>query len=448
MADFATAGLSPRQRALQVLVRQRVRLRLGVWIFIGSLIWPASLAFQIGTLNMQIYKFALVALVPLIAIEMVRNPIRLRAPDYLLLLFGFLQGAITIYHHGFIQDFLGSVGLGVTWMATGIENSGITFLETLVPYFCARVLIRTSKEVAVLLRVLVLLVVALGATTLYESITGFSLYHMGQLPFLDLRQGFYRAYGPFPHPILWGLFAASAISFTLVTKDGQSLRLPNLMLLTLTLVATYTSLSSGAALAMVVQFALFLWLAVSSQIRNRWRVFSMLFIALYLAIDIASNRTPVHVLIDYATFNSGTGFYRMLIWHFGWENFLTSPFVGIGYNDWFRAHWMHGSIDAFWLVLLMRYGLLGAVPFILAIVHIVYSAGIRESEQVRPFGPLTLSTALMFSLVGYIVAGFTVHFWAHSYVFFMFLVGVLALFGTRTANVKTASIKAFSDARG
>ena len=404
----------------------------------GSLVWPASIAFQLGTLNMQIYKFALVFLVPLILMEMVRNPIRLRAPDYLLLLFGAMQALITVYHHGLTETFL-VYSYVLPIASVGWENIGITGLEYLVPYFTARVFVRTREELAAVIKVFVWLALGISFFTWIEATTTFSVFQLGSNAYVEQRLGFYRSSGPFPGPIQWGFFASSLVAFMLSQVMGpRGFTVGNFIATALMLGAVFTSLSSAAFMTAAIQIGLTIYLLMSARLDRPWLLFAVGAVLFYVFIDLLSNRTPVHVFFSYATLNPWTGYYRLLVWDFGWQNFLASPLVGIGFNDWFRARWMTASIDAYWLVLLMRYGILGTLPLVLATLAALRIVG-RTIEQERTEFPISMAVAWSFSIVSAVVIGFTVHHFGHALLVMMFLLGLWGVFQPRIARAYSAA---------
>ena len=167
--------------------------------------------------------------------------------------------------------------------------------------------------------------------------------------------------------------------------------------------------------------ALVIWFSVSRGLRNRTLYFAVGCVAAYIFIDVFSNRTPVQVIFDYAALNPWTGYYRTLIWQFGWADFLSSPIVGIGYNDWARPIWMSASVDTFWLILLLRYGLLAVAPLVLGIGMSLHQSLMRYFPKTEV--ELDLAYFWLASLISLLIAGFTVHFWEQSYVELFFLVG-------------------------
>src|SRR5690606_26065514 len=89
-----------------------------------------------------------------------------------------------------------------------------------------------------------------------------------------------------------------------------------------------------------------------------WTLIFLGIAALVVFLEIASNRGAVKVLVNLATIDPLTGYYRILIWTFGSEVVAANPVFGIGWHDWARPGWMVSStVDAFWLLMAMMFGL-------------------------------------------------------------------------------------------
>ena len=79
-----------------------------------------------------------------------------------------------------------------------------------------------------------------------------------------------------------------------------------------------------------------------------------------------------------------------------------------------------GSMDMFWLVNAVRYGLPGAllfsIPFVVILVQLM-----RNKTEDETFS--ACRKGLIISIVGLSLAGWTVHYWNSTYVLLMFLLG-------------------------
>jgi hypothetical protein len=385
--------------------------RWPVLLFLLSITVPVF--FWIGPLRLSPYRlFLLVAVIPLLAGLLLGRCGRILAGDVLVLAFSAWVAASLFYNHGTLAS----------------EFAGVTFIETVGPYLLARHYIRSSEDLAALGRALSVIVLFLLPAALLEAlditrlyVDFFAAFAPTFPPFGDVRMGLIRAQTNFEHPILYGVFVASTFSLMAAIPNGSGSGTKGLWAAWTAIPATFLSLSVGAYLVLAMQLGLATWNLVFSWVRARWKLMIALFVVSYAIVDILSDRTPFEIFIHYLTFNAQTGYWRVHIWNFGLENVVAHPIFGLGLNDWDRPDWMHSaSVDNFWLLHAMRYGIPG---FVLIAAMYLYSVrtigkGIPgaqgEDKQLR---------ALAFSLLGIGVGICTVHLWGGTYAYFMFLLG-------------------------
>jgi len=340
--------------------------------------------------------------------------------------------------------------LHIAWAAVALAMNNpdkvITQIGSLGPeflggYLLGRAYIRTRQDFIQLCRWIMGMVLITLPFSLYESQTSHSpiigllerLPGVGSLAQVNIpsRLGLERSQAMTTHPIHYGLFASSAISLTLlglrgVLDDGTR----RLAALGITF-TTFLSLSAGALLPMLMQFFLMLWAAVFDRTGRPWLILVLLTLAAYVTIDMLSNRTPIQVFFSYGTFSAHTAYWRSIIFEWGMVNVWANPIYGIGLNDWVRPWYMHsGSMDNFWLVMAVRYGLPGflflAAGYALAMWRIGRRDFTGDVELLR------LRRAWMFTFVGLTFTLCTVHVWTtvYSFVFMLFGAGVWLLSAT------------------
>ena len=146
----------------------------------------------------------------------------------------------------------------------------------------------------------------------------------------------------------------------------------------------------------------------------------MLALAAYIVVDILSTRNPFHVFVSYLTFSPESAYNRILIWRYGTASVGDYPFFGVGFGYWARPDFMSGSMDNFWLVHAVSFGLPNAIAFVLAITLLLRAVG-----RVALTDKLTMAcrSAYLVSMGGMIFAGMTVHYWNAMYIWFLFLLG-------------------------
>ena len=135
--------------------------------------------------------------------------------------------------------------------------------------------------------------------------------------------------------------------------------------------------------------------------------------------------------MSYATFSAHNAYYRELIFEWGMVNVWAHPIFGIGLNDWVRPSFMHhSSMDNFWLVMAVRYGIPGFL--LLAIGYLIVIFRVMRRDFAGQERMILLRRAWVFTFLGLTFTLCTVHIWTniYSFVFFMFGAGVWFIFYT------------------
>ncbi len=327
------------------------------------------------------------------------------------------------------------VALVVNNPAQVVTQAGSVGPEFLGGYLVGRAYIRTPESFVALCRWLVFLVCCTTPFALYEAQSGRPLVIelLRKLPgftsvsivTIEGRMGLERVQSVFAHPIHYGLFCSVAFSLAFVAlKDVTS---DTRRYLTSTIIAGsgFLALSSGALLAIFLQIALILWAAIFARIRWRWWLLVGLFAVAYVIIDIFSNRSPIRVFMSYATFSAHNAYWRSIIFEWGMKNVWANPLFGIGLNDWVRPFYMYsGSMDNFWLVMAVRYGIPGFLLLSFGYARSIYLV-MRRRFDADPF-LLQIRRAWVFTFLGLSFTLCTVHVWTniYSFVFFMFGAGM------------------------
>jgi hypothetical protein len=150
-----------------------------------------------------------------------------------------------------------------------------------------------------------------------------------------------------------------------------------------------------------------------------------LFALAYVVVDLMSNRTPLKVFMTYATFSAHNAYWRSIIFEWGMKNVWANPLFGIGLNDWVRPHYMNsGSMDNFWLVMAVRYGIPGFL--LLTIGYVISTAKVMRRNFDTDMRLTLFRRAWVFSVLGLSFTLCTVHVWTnlYSFVFFFFGAGI------------------------
>ncbi len=405
-----------------------------VILLVIGLVWPPEISFYVGGLRLTGYRLVLLALfAPCLYSVLSGTCGRLQVADWLMLAFPVFAGVAIAVNHG---------------PAIALEPSGIFALESAGAYFLARRYVRTADAFIASSAVLVLFISALAVFTVPESFTGRHLIRelaaaaTGQSfhSEISVRMGMHRAFGPFQHPILYGVSSAAAFGlswYVLTVSDRIAFR--RLLRSGIVVVAAVVSFSSGALAALFAQFLVTGWDRVSRGFRNRWWILVLCLAAFYLFVEFYSNRSGIRALLSYVTFSQSTAYGRIQIWNNAIDDVMRNPLFGIGFKEWTRPAWLGPSIDNFWLAISVRYGLPAFAC--LAGAQLSIFRGLAKARTKDPF-IARIRKGWVVTMIGMIVAGCTVHFWNQPFVIICFLIGMgVSLLDPKFAAEKTAGGK-------
>jgi len=383
-----------------------------ILVFLLSLALPFN--FYAGPLRLTPYRvMLLVMIIPLfmqwMAGRMGGKPI---LPDMLFLGYAVWIPFSLLVTHGFER----------------LPFGGITAVEAFGAYLLGRSLVRGPEAFEYFVRCLILILLALIPLVAYEALTGhrpLSAFLRGDEAFTgmahgEMRWGMHRAQGPFEHPILFGVFAASGFGmawFAFSARGGQSARL---FCTGVAGVATFFSLSMGAFLAGFVQTGMMGYELITRRQPNRWKILLMVSLGIYLFFYVFSHRGITGIVVEELSFNAFAASVRLHAWQYGFDAALGNPLFGIGFGDWARPGWLTSSVDNFWLLNAMRYGLPAAVMLIAGIVILIRRVARAEAPDAM-FSACRLG--FVTAILGMSVALASVHAWNALYSYLFFLLG-------------------------
>ena len=349
-----------------------------------------------------------------------------------------------------------AVALLINDGAKSLESSLIYLVEVVIAYMAGRYAIRSPEDFRNLVGVATALLIVSLPLAMVESLTGRMVASEilartpGIIPvqnvITDIRMGLHRAQVVFSHPIHYGVFSSICFSLILVGL-AWTRSLPSRMILaSAALLASILSLSSGAILAVAIQIGLMVWWIVFFKFNRRWYILIALIAAAIVIVEIISSRGAIRVFMSYATFSAHNAYWRAEIFNWGIYNVGQNPLFGLGFKDWERPSWMHSaSVDNFWLLAAMRYGLPGFGFLVLAFLFSFKSlVSARVGNDTRTD---YIRHAMIFSLIGMAFLLSTVHIWGPISSFFFFLLGA----GRWIATIDSAERKDkanFSVSRG
>jgi hypothetical protein len=307
-----------------------------------------------------------------------------------------------------------------------------TNLDFAAAYLLARAHVRSELSFVNLTKIIGSIFLIVAPFAILESATGIApilqtldklnLSNIYRTTAIDYRFSLVRARVFMVHPIHFGIFASVAFTLSLLELSKKS-SVTNIFKTTGAIVCIICSISSSALIGALMTIALIGWVTIMRHIKRKWLALVLLIICGYVTVDLMSNRTPIRVAMSYITFSSHTAFYRAAIFEYGIQNVWQNPIFGLGTRDWIRAEWLaSSSVDNFWLLTTMKYGIPALVLISTAIastfLNLMKAPTNNHSGLVTPkliYGITATSLVFMLS---------TVHVWHSSYSLIAFLFGI------------------------
>lgn len=386
-----------------------------VFLFFLGMMLPTAVSLSAGSLRLSVYRVVLMlAFVPMVLTLISGKAGRITVVDGLI--FGHAAWALLALMNW------GGIG-------QGIESGGIYIVEVVGSYLAGRVYIRSYQDFLGFARAFVMVVVISLLFTIPEALTSVHILYDGiaglvggpRAPFIEQRMGLERTFGSFDHPILYGVFSASAFSLAyFVVAEKRLGNARGMAKVAGVALATFLSASGGPYVVLMMQGFIAGWERAWGNVKGRWAALFTLFGLTYLGIDLLSNRSPFHVFVTYFTFSTTSAYNRILIFEYGSAEVMRHPLLGIGLGDWIRPVWMSDSMDNFWLLIAVRYGLPAWAMFVAAMSGLIWMVAHRKG---LPEHWKRARHAWAFTLFGITVAAATVHLWNALFVLFLFLIG-------------------------
>ncbi|MEQ9695965.1 hypothetical protein [Shimia sp. SDUM112013] len=398
----------PRSRTI-------IGVPVAVALFLFAMMLPTPVSLNLGGMRLSAYRVVLLIL-------------------FLPMLFQLLsgrRGQVHLFDVLLLAHCAWALLALIKWggLIQGLESGGIYVVECAGAYLIGRLYIRSYEDFVAMARAYVGLVLATLLFTVPEALTGIHILHDGisslvggpRAAFIEPRMGIERTFGPFDHPILYGVFCASSFSLAyFVIAERRLSNLKGMAKVMGVVLATFMSASGGPYVVLMMQGFVAGWERAFGNMQGRWAALFGLFAIVYLGIDLLSNRTPFHVFVEYLTFSKQSAYNRIIIFEYGTAEVVRHPVFGIGLGDWIRPVWMSDSMDNFWLVTAVRYGLPAFFLQVGLLLGLVWTVAQRKG---LPPAWRRARHAWAFTLFGIAVAAATVHLWNALFVLFFFLIG-------------------------
>ena len=362
---------------------------------------PREFSLEVSGAALFPYRLALLAMAPLCVASILHRRIRPSLVD-VFALFTALWFFIAL--------------LNVEGLQLALTRGVALTLDFGLAYFVGRTAIRTSEDVRTVFAWLLPGLLLVAAVMLVESVLQTTLLRPAVASITDaatsfeepeIRLGLARALGPFPHPILAGVFMASTLPLAFLATRDFRLRI----LACLAALSGFFSLSAAALISLLLGGLLLAIYAVQRRLKLPLFALAGIYaLLLVVFIEIGSQNGAASFLLRYLTINPASGSYRLLIWEFGWADAMRHPWFGIGNGDWVRPSWMpNPSVDSLWLVLPLYYGVPALIGTVLTLagsfLSLIRTQRLRRNSAHRVGAAL----AMMLGILGF--AGITVHLW-------------------------------------
>ena len=392
-------------------------------LFVASLFVPGR--FPLGPIWLSCSSlFLLLAILPF-ALHWVRGKAGpIVAADILVLLFCLWQALSVVAIHGVGRVFyVGSV-----------------FVETAGAYLVGRMLVRSAADYRAFFRYFFVCLAALLPFVLVELVLGKRLLQdvLGHVLSIDdvkreRRLGLVRVALSFPHPILFGFVCSLAVANAYYLYEGWRKRM---QATGFALFMVFASLSSGPMLSALLQLVMIGWDRIVRFLRGHWVLFVLIGVVTLAVLQLVLPGGLIGYMINEVIFNPMGGNNRLAILRYGTAEIVRHPLLGIGLNEWTRPWWQAGTVDNFWLLTAMRFGLPAMGFLVLAVavsgIGIMSVTGLTDEER-------RYRTGYMIALVGAVVVLGTVHIWQAPVAFFMAYVGAGVWFYTGRSAAAAAA---------
>ena len=324
------------------------------------------------------------------------------------------------------------VCVGINNPSRVIEFGGSNILEFLVSYLVGRAAVRTPEDFKRFCKFLVIAIAISVPLAVYEGMTATVLtkqviegmgFESLSVYFAEPRWGIDRAQVVFSSPIHYGFFASLGFAIAFVGLKANMSTALSLFLAALCFVGVFFSLSSGAVLPIFMQLCLIMYGWMFRGVKRRWTLLIFFAVPIYSILEVLSDRPAYLAILSRIAFNTGNVYIRTVMLEFGMIDVRSNPIFGIGLRDWTKPAWLwyQASIDNYWLVTAMRYGIVGFFLHFSGFLYLLIQVGRRDFSADPKLAALRLAWVL--TMVGATITLVTVHIWGSIFVIFLLMCG-------------------------
>lgn len=419
-------------------VGAKVRIPSRLWpaIIVGyATLLPKELSFEIAGGNFFPWRIAALLVLPWVLRSIFREPLRPSYVDAAAALAGIWSIIPLIINDSLID---------------AIAIGGSQMIDAGLIYAVGRSAVRSRQDIIIWFGAMIPGLLTLGLVLAAESLSGRLFFRqlIGDLvgrPALGLynkpRFGMVRAIGPFAHPIMAGVVAASLLPIAWYMPRNLKARYIGIFVAG----CSVFTLSSTTVLAGAIGILFIVLFAVRRHLHLPTITLFLIYLGLFSAIiTIVSENGILSWAIRNLTLDAGSGYYRILIWNYAGAEALNSPMFGIGLRDWDRPAWMfHSTVDSYWLVTTMRYGFPLSLAIMLMMLGAIFEA-VRGTARMS-WEEADIAHGLAISIGIFAFCGISVHIWEGAASWMFLLPGFATSLGTQRTNSEAAEPPALTN---
>lgn len=219
-----------------------------------------------------------------------------------------------------------------------LESRAGSLMDSYFTYLVARFCITDRAAIIDAVKWISIALVPMAFIGIIESSTGWQPYSSlriycpwdPEIVTTQGRLGFYRAVGPFGHPIMFGAAFALFLPFVYSLRHEFGYwRVISYFLCSIIIIGALSSMSSGPLMMVIMIVGCF----VLEHFKKWTRPLILLTVISCVIVDIISNRTFYHVIASYANPIGGTGWHRAKLIDLAIEHFDEWWLAGYGGRD-------------------------------------------------------------------------------------------------------------------
>lgn len=260
-----------------------------------------------------------------------------------------------------------------------IQNMGL-ILNVFGSYVLGRAYLKEIESVEIFCRSTVFILIPLGIMMCYENYSGNNLYYAlgARNPFAAMREGSYRAAGPFSHAILSGTLGTTLFPLMFILWKKEKLK-AIIGILACGMIIFSCQSSGPLASAMIGILCMVLWFFR----RKISRIHKMVWV-MVLTLHFISSRGIWYLMASIDLTGGSTGYHRAKLIDNAFSDFGRWWLAGTDYTRewmWSGVSWSdrHTDITNYYIHL----GVLGGVGLSLTFIAIMYLSFLKVGEALK-----------------------------------------------------------------